>query len=47
MALIGFLVLSTVGFGTFVNSAFFGTQNENIGVEGVKVEAQAGGQSNQ
>lgn len=47
MALIGFLVLTGVGFRAFVNTAFFCAQNEGIRVEFVEIEAETGSESDQ
>ena len=47
MALVGLLILPAVALAAFVDPAFFGSQNENIGVEFIEVEAESGGQADQ
>jgi len=47
VALVGLLVLAGVGLGALVDTALLSAQDEDVGVELVEVEAEAGGQTDQ
>ena len=47
VALVGLLVLAGVSLGALVDAAFLSTQDEDVGVELVEVEAEAGGQADE